>query len=87
MRFFLFVFLWGLTSTAFATTSPNSTPVNSAPIIANTQNSQDLMYQQLFSMQSQLVRLDEKLQQQKSLGNDLKTLEAAQQALKAQLAN
>ncbi|MCK8128292.1 tetratricopeptide repeat protein [Pseudoalteromonas sp. 2CM39R] len=87
MRFFLFVFLWGLTSTAFATTSPNSTPVNSAPIIANTQNSQDLMYQQLFSMQSQLVRLDEKLQQQKSLGNDFKTLEAAQQALKAQLAN
>lgn len=33
------------------------------------------------------VRLDEKLQQQKSLGNDFKTLEAAQQALKAQLAN
>ncbi|KAF7767434.1 hypothetical protein PUND_a3410 [Pseudoalteromonas undina] len=87
MRFFLFVFLWGLTSAAFATTAPNSTPVNSAPIIANTQNSQDLMYQQLFSMQSQLVRLDEKLQQQKSLGNDFKTLEAAQQALKAQLAN
>ncbi|MFP3351395.1 tetratricopeptide repeat protein [Pseudoalteromonas sp. SIMBA_153] len=88
MRFFLlFVFLWGLTSTAFATTSPNSTPVNSAPIIANTQNSQDLMYQQLFSMQSQLVRLDEKLQQQKSLSNDFKTLEAAQQALKVQLTN
>ena len=63
MRFFLlFVFLWGLTSEAYATTAPNSTPVNSAPIIANTQNSQDLMYQQLFSMQSQLVRLDEKLQ-------------------------
>ena len=88
MRFFLlFVFLWGLNSAAFATTAPNSTPVNSAPIIANTQNSQDLMYQQLFSMQSQLVRLDEKLQQQKSLGNDFKTLVAAQQALKVQLAN
>jgi len=87
MRFFLFVFLWGLNSAAFATTAPNSTPVNSAPVIANTQNSQDLMYQQLFSMQSQLVRLDEKLQQQKLLGNDLKTLEAAQQALKVQLAN
>ncbi|WP_394193332.1 tetratricopeptide repeat protein [Pseudoalteromonas atlantica] len=88
MRFFLLlVFLWGLPSVAFATTAPNSTPVNSAPIIANTQNSQDLMYQQLFSMQSQLVRLDEKLQQQKSLGNDIKTLEAAQQALKVQLAN
>ena len=88
MRFFLLiVFLCGLNSAAFATTAPNSTPVNSAPIIANTQNSQDLMYQQLFSMQSQLVRLDEKLQQQKSLGNDIKTLEAAQQALKVQLAN
>nr|MDC2856417.1 hypothetical protein [Ningiella sp. W23] len=80
-------FLCGLPSVAFATTAPNSTPVNSAPIIANTQNSQDLMYQQLFRMQSQLVRLDEKLQQQKLLGNDFKTLEAAQQALKAQLAN
>ena len=45
------------------------------------------MYQQLFSIQSQLVRLDEKLQQQKSLGNDFKTLVAAQQALKVQLAN
>ena len=88
MRFLLLlVFLWGLPSVAFATATPNSTPVNSAPIIANTQNSQDLMYQQLFSMQSQLVRLDEKLQQQKSLGNDFKTLEAAQQALKVQLAN
>ena len=88
MRFLLLlVFLWGLPSVAFATTAPNSTPVNSAPIIANTQNSQDLMYQQLFSMQSQLVRLDEKLQQQKLLGNDFKTLEAAQQALKVQLAN
>jgi|GEM_PF-4120001 len=88
MRFFLLiVFLCGLNSAAFATTAPNSTPVNSAPIIANTQNSQDLMYQQLFSMQSQLVRLDEKLQQQKSLGNDIKTLEAAQQALKVKLAN
>ena len=88
MRFFLlFVFLWGLNSAAFATTAPNSTPVNSAPVIANTQNSQDLMYQQLFNMQSQLVRLDEKLQQQKSLSNDFKTLEAAQQALKVQLAN
>ena len=86
MRFFLlFVFLWGLTSAAFATTAPNSTPVNSAPIITNTQNSQDLMYQQLFSMQSQLARLDEKLQQQKLLGNDFKTLEAAQQALTIQL--
>ena len=83
----LLVFLWGLPSVVFATTAPNSTPVNSAPIIANTQNSQDLMYQQLFSMQSQLVRLDEKLQQKKSLGNDFKTLEAAQQALKVQLAN
>ena len=73
MRFLLLlVFLWGLPSVAFATATPNSTPVNSAPIIANTQNSQDLMYQQLFSMQSQLVRLDEKLQQQKSLGNDLR---------------
>ena len=52
MRFLLlFVFLWGLTSAAFATAAPNSTPVNSAPIIANTQNSQDLMYQQLFSLQ------------------------------------
>ena len=88
MRFFLlFVFLWGLNSAAFATTAPNSTPVNSAPVIANTQNSQDLMYQQLFSIQSQLVRLDEKLQQQKLLGNDFKTLVAAQQALKVQLAN
>jgi len=88
MRFFLLiVFLCGLNSAAFATTTLSSTPVNSAPIIANTQNSQDLMYQQLFSMQSQLVRLDEKLQQQKSLGNDIKTLEAAQQALKVQLAN
>ena len=85
--FGIFVFLWGLTSEAYATTAPNSTPVNSAPVIANTQNSQDLMYQQLFNMQSQLVRLDEKLQQQKSLGNDFKTLEAAQQALKVQLAN
>ena len=88
MRFLLLlVFLWDLPSVAFATTTLSSTPVNSAPIIANTQNSQDLMYQQLFSMQSQLVRLDEKLQQQKSLGNDIKTLEAAQQALKVQLAN
>ncbi|MEH6555149.1 tetratricopeptide repeat protein [Pseudoalteromonas tetraodonis] len=88
MRFFLlFVFLWCLTSAAFATTTPNSTPVNSAPIIANTHNSQDLMFQQLFSMQNQLVRLDEKLQQQKLLGNDIKTLEAAQQALKVQLTN
>tara|TARA_R110001606_G_C15374313_1_gene649838 strand:+ start:480 stop:2444 length:1965 start_codon:yes stop_codon:yes gene_type:complete len=88
MRFLLLlVFLWGLPSAAFATKAPNSTPVNSAPIIANTQNNQDLMYQQLFSMQSQLVRLDEKLQQKKSLGNDFKTLEAAQQALKVQLAN
>jgi len=87
MRLLLLLFLLSLTSAAFATTAPNSTSVNSDPIIANTQNSQDLMYQQLFSMQIQLVRLDEKLQQQKSLGNDLKTLEAAQQALKVQLAN
>ncbi len=88
MRFLLLlVFLWGLPSVAFATTAPNSTPVNSAQVIANTQNSQDLMYQQLFSVQSQLVRLDEKLQQQKLLGNDLKTLEAAQQAQKIQLVN
>ena len=88
MRFLLLlVFLWGLPSVAFATTTLSSTPVNSAPIIANTHNSQDLMFQQLFSMQNQLVRLDEKLQQQKSLGNDIKTLEAAQQALKVQLAN
>lgn len=83
----LLVFIWGLPSVAFATTAPNSTPVNSTQVIANTQNSQDLMYQQLFSMQSQLVRLDEKLQQQKLLGNDFKTLEVAQQALKVQLAN
>ena len=83
----LLVFLWGLPSVAFATTAPNSTPVNFAQVIANTQNSQDLMYQQLFSVQSQLVWLDEKLQQQKLLGNDLKTLEAAQQALKIQLVN
>ena len=53
MRFLLLlVFLWGLPSVAFATAAPNSTPVNSAPVIANTQNSQDLMYQQLFSIQS-----------------------------------
>lgn len=87
MRLLLLLFLLSLPSAAFATTAPNSTPVNSDPIIANTQNSQDLMYQQLFSMQSQLVRLDVKLQQQKSLGNDIKTLEGAQQALKVQLAN
>jgi hypothetical protein len=36
-------------------------------------------------MHSQLASLDEKLQQQKTLGNDVKALEAAQQALTIQL--
>jgi len=80
----LFLFLSTLLNVNTVAATP---PANTAPSLPNTQNSQDLMYQQLFSMQSQLVRLDEKLQQQKLLGNDFNTLEMAQQALKVQLAN
>ncbi|MCK8122661.1 hypothetical protein MTF67_14875, partial [Pseudoalteromonas sp. 2CM32C] len=83
----LFSFLSTLLNINIVAATQVEPPVNIAPSLPNTQNNHDLVYQQLFSMHSQLASLDEKLQQQKSLGNDFKTLEAAQQALKAQLAN
>ncbi|TMN94233.1 tetratricopeptide repeat protein [Pseudoalteromonas sp. S558] len=81
----LFLFLSTLLNVNIVAATQVTPPVNIAPSLPNTQNNHDLVYQQLFSMHSQLASLDEKLQQQKTLGNDVKTLEAAQQALTIQL--
>lgn len=81
----LFLFLSTLLNVNIVAATQVAPPVNIAPSLLNTQNSHDLVYQQLFSMHSQLASLDEKLQQQKTLGNDVKTLEGAQQALTIQL--
>ena len=88
MRFFLlFLFFWSLSSAAFAENIPSTRPINEAAVIDKAKNSNDLVYQQIFSMQSQLARLDEGLEVQKSLGNDVKLLENTQQELKIQLAS
>ncbi|MDI4653945.1 MULTISPECIES: tetratricopeptide repeat protein [Pseudoalteromonas] len=88
MRFFLlFLFFWSLSSAAFAENIPSTRPINEAAVIDKAKNSNDLVYQQIFRMQSQLARLDERLEVQKSLGNDVKLLENAQQELKTQLAS
>jgi len=88
MRFFLlFLFFWSLSSAAFAENIPSTRPINEAAVIDKAKNSNDLVYQQIFSMQSQLARLDEGLEVQKSLGNDVKLLENTQQELKTQLAS
>ncbi|WP_166379695.1 tetratricopeptide repeat protein, partial [Pseudoalteromonas sp. Z9A4] len=81
----LFLFLSTLLNVNIVAATQVAPPVNIAPSLPNTQRNHDLVYQQLFSMHSQLASLDEKLQQQKTLGNDVKTLEAAQQALTIQL--
>jgi len=81
----LFLFLSTLLNVNIVAATQVTPPVNIAPSLPNTQNNHDFVYQQLFSMHSQLASLDEKLQQQKTLGNDVKTLEAAQQALTIQL--
>ncbi|ATG79134.1 tetratricopeptide repeat protein [Pseudoalteromonas sp. 1_2015MBL_MicDiv] len=81
----LFLFLSTLLNVNIVAATQVTPPVNIAPSLPNTQNNHDFVYQQLFSMHSQLASLDEKLQQQKILGNDVKTLEAAQQALTIQL--
>ena len=83
----LFLFLSTLLNVNIVAATQVTPPVNIAPSLPNTQNNHDLVYQQLFSMHSQLASLDEKLQQQKTLGNDVKALEAAQQELKVQLAS
>jgi len=88
MRFFLlFLFFWSLSSATFAENIPSTRPINEAAVIDKAKNSNGLVYQQIFSMQSQLARLDERLEVQKSLGNDVKLLENAQQELKTQLAS
>jgi len=88
MRFFLlFLFFWSLSSAAFAENIPSTRPINEAAVIDKAKNSNDLVYQQIFRMQSQLARLDEGLEVQKSLGNDVKLLENTQQKLKTQLAS
>ncbi|MEM5546059.1 tetratricopeptide repeat protein [Pseudoalteromonas fuliginea] len=81
----LFLFLSTLLSVNIVAATQVTPPVTKAPSLPTTQNNHDLVYQQLFSMHSQLASLDEKLQQQKTLGNDVKALEAAQQALTIQL--
>ena len=88
MRFFLlFLFFWSLSSATFAENIPSIKPINEAAVIDKEKNSNGLVYQQIFSMQSQLARLDERLEVQKSLGNDVKLLENTQQELKTQLAS
>lgn len=81
----LFLFLSTLLNVNIVAATQVAPPVNIALSLPNTQNNHDLVYQQLFNMHSQLASLDEKIQQQKTLGNDVKTLEAAQQALTIQL--
>ncbi|MBE0364585.1 hypothetical protein PULV_a2308 [Pseudoalteromonas ulvae UL12] len=69
------------------TTAPNVSATHTTSTVNSTQTHPDWQYQQLFAMQNQLARLDEKLKQQTALGNDVKALETTQQTLKVQLAN
>ncbi|MFO6425269.1 tetratricopeptide repeat protein [Motilimonas sp. KMU-193] len=83
---FLLLCFWALPSANLAAeTAPVITPT--APMLNSPPTNPDWLYQQLLTMQSQLARLDEKLQQQTAIGKDVTALETTQQDLKIQLAN
>ena len=64
-----------IASVSSTTTAPSSYTV---PTMNTAQALPDWYHQQLFTIQSQLARLDEKLKQQTALGNDVKALETTQ---------
>ncbi|UCX06174.1 hypothetical protein [Shewanella glacialimarina] len=85
MRFLLvitFVFLMPTAHLIAATATQHTTQLTLSKKAINDNPSANLIYQQLFTMQSQLASLNEKLQQQKLLKSDIEQFETALQNLK-----